>query len=162
MKALADRFWEKVVDVGTTGCWTWTASTSRGYGKIDVDGKTRIATHVALFLDTGRWPKKFVLHKCDNPACVRPDHLYEGTRKQNGTDAVTRGRTSRGEHRWSAKLSAKDVEVIRAAPYYRGLQRALAKRYGVGESAISLIRSGVKWPHATGPISKTDRRQKAA
>lgn len=100
---LAERFWEKVDKAGPTPdhrpelgpCWIWTAGRDRhGYGQINVgpehgaDGAPR----VAFFLAEGRWPTPCCLHHCDNPACVRRDHLFEGTRADNNRDMARKGR----------------------------------------------------------------------
>jgi hypothetical protein len=90
MKRLEDRFWEKVL-VGDD-CWGWIASkNSNGYGKIlvrlELKWHSLIASRVSWFLSTGEWPSKFILHKCDNPACIRFSHLFQGTQNDNVKDA---------------------------------------------------------------------------
>ncbi len=85
------RFWAKVDKSGD--CWLWTASTdTRGYGKIGDNGRTLVATRVSWFLEHGEWPTLFVCHHCDNPRCVRPSHLFEGTARDNAQDCKRKGR----------------------------------------------------------------------
>lgn len=89
---LADRFWRFVEKSG--GCWLWLGSRiPAGYGHIKVSGRTVMAHRVAFELthgpiEDGLW----VLHRCDNPSCVNPAHLYTGDRAQNMKDAHERGR----------------------------------------------------------------------
>lgn len=82
------------------GCLEWIAyRMPKGYGQINVDGRVRLATHVAWFLAHGYWPAKglFVCHKCDNPPCVDADHLFLGTLQDNVDDAVQKGRMQSGD-----------------------------------------------------------------
>lgn len=87
-----DRFWSKVNK--TDGCWLWIASRhKKGYGQFKLDGKMRKAHRVAWELTYGPIPPdKNVCHTCDNPPCVRPDHLFLGTNGDNVRDAVKKGR----------------------------------------------------------------------
>lgn len=90
---LAERFWEKVEK--TDGCWLWTASlTNKGYGEFRLNEPSPILAHrVAYELAHGPIPPGlFVCHHCDNPPCVRPDHLFLGTQKDNAQDMVRKGR----------------------------------------------------------------------
>jgi hypothetical protein len=95
-RTLTDRFWEKVdVPFGATDedCWEWTAGTTKlGYGRINVNGESKYATHVAWFLKHGSWPVLPILHKCDYPQCINPSHLFEGTRSDNHRDMCSKGR----------------------------------------------------------------------
>lgn len=86
---IADRFWPKVQK--TDVCWLWIGATSAGYGRI---GRGRAKDHeVSWELHNGPVPHGlWVLHKCDNPPCVRPDHLFLGTQSDNMKDAEAKGR----------------------------------------------------------------------
>lgn len=98
-KTLAERFWPKVVQ--SPKCWVWIGATvnSEGRGQLAATGEAKgsgrkrsvLATHVAWFLRYGVWPKLHLLHACDNPACVRWSHLYEGTEADNRRDLTARG-----------------------------------------------------------------------
>ena len=98
---LSKKFWRKVAKRSGNQCWEWLASKATtefngGYGKMTmlIGGKyrTKQATHVAWFLEYGRWPKNLVCHRCDNPGCVRVSHLFEGTYSDNAKDAYRKGR----------------------------------------------------------------------
>jgi hypothetical protein len=82
------RFWSKVHI--SDGCWEWKGC--RSYGSISVEGKVRRAPRVMWYLRHGSWPKLDILHSCDNPPCVNPAHLSEGTKKENAQQAVERKR----------------------------------------------------------------------
>jgi hypothetical protein len=92
---LFKRFWNKVL-LGDD-CWEWTAWTKEGgYGMLDVringEWKHKVASIVSWFLHTGEWPTLQVLHKCDNPPCVRFSHLFLGTQLENVRDCIAKGR----------------------------------------------------------------------
>lgn len=86
------RFWSKVNK--TEGCWLWTASgTDDGYGQLKFKGKRHYAHHLSVMLSGREIPAGMaVCHTCDNPPCVRPDHLFVGTLSDNQKDSVKKGR----------------------------------------------------------------------
>jgi hypothetical protein len=103
---------------------------------------TPIGIHTSFF--KGRVPDGMVVrHKCDNPACVNPDHLELGTHADNVADRDARGRTARGE-RLHAKLTEDDVLRIRADSRSH---RAIGADYGVAHSTVGNIKRGRKWSH---------------
>ena len=138
--------------VTETGCWIWFAShTKIGYGLFSYkDGnrqRARVAHRVSWEHFRGPIPKGLmVCHKCDVKACVNPDHLFLGTDRDNALDKFKKGRAiiTRGSKVWSAKLTDDDVRYIRST---NETGRALAKKYGIGEVAISHIRNGRTWKH---------------
>jgi hypothetical protein len=93
--AFEDRFWSRVDK--TDGCWLWTGWTSRfGYGRIKRDNRECLTHRVSWELTNGPIPDGMcVLHRCDVPACVRPDHLFLGTKTDNAADRTAKGRTHR-------------------------------------------------------------------
>lgn len=148
-------FWARVAK--GDGCWLWTGRVNRdGYGTIK---NTRGARPVMIMAHRFAWEAArgqipaglFVLHHCDNPPCVRPDHLYTGTDVDNSRDKVSRGRQSRllGEANCAARLTETLVREIFAARGRIG-QSELGRRYGVDRKAISHIFTGYNWSHVTG------------
>jgi hypothetical protein len=94
MSTLRERFRAKIFKSGE--CWLFTGYCNQeGYGRIKVQGRLRQASHVAWFLKYGVWPTKQLNHTCDNPACIKIGHMYEGTQKENIADMLARGRESR-------------------------------------------------------------------
>ena len=87
------RFWDKINK--TDSCWIWSASTTRGYGRLMIKKNVTIAAHrYSAMLHFGMFDSRLlVLHKCDNPACVNPEHLFLGTEKDNMVDMVSKGRS---------------------------------------------------------------------
>lgn len=154
-RPLFNRFWEKVNIVeDPTSCWPWIAGKDKGgYGQIWVSEKIRRAraNRVAWFLMARKWPKKCVLHKCDNPACVRPFHLFLGTHKDNADDRARKGRSARnvnpqpGEKNGNAKLNSSQVLEIRSRYAAGEKQVPLAKEFGVSQVLISRIILGEAW-----------------
>lgn len=125
------------------GCWEWTASRDTGgYGAFGIDGKLKRAHRVAFELTKGAIPDGFcVLHRCDNPGCVNPAHLWVGTVADNMADKAAKGRIS-------AKLTESGVVAIRRA-YERGgvSQQQLAQEYSVTQTLISHIVNRTIWRH---------------
>ena len=139
--SLEDRFWSKVQKAGHNDCWPWIgAKRPRGYGVISKNGKQVSATHVSLEIDGRPVPKgAWALHKCDNPNCVNPNHLYIGTAKENSRDAVVRERIKR-------KLTKEQALEI----YKSGKDACkLASEYGVSEGMVYHIKTGRKWRYIT-------------
>ena len=120
---LIDRFWKKVRKTAEAGCWLWTGSTIKGgYGTIKVNGVVMLAHRVSWILAGRELPGSlWVLHDCDTPPCVNPDHLFLGTHQDNVDDKVQKGRSHRptGEKNPSAKLTRKQVEEIRVSLHDR-------------------------------------------
>lgn len=144
---LADRFWRHIRK--SEGCWVWTgAHDQRGYGQMGRDGKTVRSTRVAWELHHGPVPDGlWVLHRCDNPPCVRPDHLFLGTSRDNHNDMWKKGRgkTARipGELHPSAALSNTQARDLRARWAAGGVtQTALAREYGTSLRVVNAIVRG--------------------
>lgn len=147
-----DRFWRKVQK--GPDCWEWTASKDTGgYGQFWLKGQTHPwkASRVAYLLTYHDPGQMHVLHRCDNPACVRPDHLFLGTHLDNIRDRTSKGRGrnngGRGEKNANARLTLPQViEIRQLYSAGRHTQTELAQSYGVGQTAISKIVRGEKWP----------------
>lgn len=131
-----------------TGCWDWTASKSKGYGQIMVGEKPQRAHRVSFEIFRGEVPDDLhVCHRCDNRACINPEHLFLGTNADNTADKVAKGRQHRlrGTAHGMAKLTEADVLTIRSATH--ATDPELAARYGVGPEAISAVRHRRNWKH---------------
>jgi hypothetical protein len=143
-----DVFWTRVRKGG--GCWEWAGHVnSHGYGMFCVKGKSLTAHRLSYIYTYGAIPEGLsVLHHCDNPLCVRPDHLWLGTQLDNLADmkAKGRGRTPRGAESPRAKLTWDQVSEIRTRYRNGGVtQKQLGREYGVNPSVISLIIHDKQW-----------------
>ena len=151
-KSIINRFWLKVDKTDT--CWNWTASLIHsGYGRFTINGITWSAHRVSWIIHNGNIPKDnnycgtmFVLHKCDNPKCVNPDHLFIGTCADNHKDMVKKGRAPIGETVGTSRFTDTQIRVIRT--YYPAItQMKLAEIFGTQQSAISKIILRKTWKH---------------
>lgn len=133
------------------GCWEWLASKNpKGYGKCRLGDKNYLAHRLSFSFFNGPIPEgDFVLHRCDNPSCVNPAHLFLGTAKDNSNDRDAKGRVAHGEAHVCAKLTEHDVADIRSK---RGIvkQAELAAKYGVSLTVISFIMTGRTWRRTGG------------
>lgn len=147
--ANADRFWLHVDK--TDSCWNWTGSTRPyGYGRFQNSGIAYLAHRYSFALINGPIPDgMLVCHHCDNPRCVRPDHLFLGTTLDNVKDKIEKGRGYGGEAHYRAKLTQDDIRAIRAAkpdnPYRH--HRAVARMFNVSHCTIARIWRGQGWKH---------------
>lgn len=153
----AAAFWEKLAG-GGIGCWEWPGRRNHdGYGIHYYARTSRMAHRIAYTLSFGPIVSgHFICHKCDNPACCRPDHLFAGTHSDNMKDMAAKKRGSwitrpdlvpRGERNVNAKLDRRAVfEILR-------LRRAgtrvtdLAKQFGISVRTIHRITHGKAWQH---------------
>lgn len=152
----AERFWKNVRRGGPDECWLWTAGRTRqGYGKftvrVGVNKERTLGAHrVAWRLTHGRDPVGLLCHKCDNPPCCSPAHLYEGTVQTNNSDRHLRGRDPRGEVHGRARLTDDLVRQIRAAyqPQSRSAgPAALARRFALPVGTVRNIVYRLTWSH---------------
>lgn len=154
MASLEERFWNKVNKQGPfiirSRCWIWTgAKFTHGYGAFYPKNKT-VSTHRFSYeLNIGLIPKgMMVCHRCDNPQCIRPSHLFIGSGSDNTRDMISKGRSKRSGEDCNAikKLSNKKVREIRER-YKWGNGIALSKEYGVSRPTISAVVNKKRWSH---------------
>lgn len=152
----AERFWDKVDRRGDDECWEWTASKiPSGYGAFRHKGKTLTASRVAWKLTNGPIPDgehygtTCVCHKCDNPACCNPGHLFLGTQQDNIADMFEKGRDNRarGIRHGMSKLTDTDVRLIKIWLGLGYFQQEIADAFGVCQVNISSIKLGNTWRH---------------
>jgi hypothetical protein len=143
---------EARVKPNPTGCLEWTgAKIKDGYGMIKVGGVSTLAHRFSYERHVSAIPSdRKVLHTCDNPSCVNPDHLFLGTDQDNVDDmfAKGRGRKASGEAHGRTKLTETDVLAIKSDPRK---YRDIATAFGIGKSTVGYIKSGKNWPHVRLP-----------
>jgi hypothetical protein len=143
------RFWAKVDRAGD--CWLWTASRrGDGYGAFQVESQRQISAHrYSYLLNHGPIPEGMVvMHSCDQPLCVNPDHLSLGTNLANQRDAARKGRKRPGIKNHNAKLSEEQVLELRARYEAGGIsQKDLAAEYGISHALVSFIVTRKAWKH---------------
>ena len=125
------RFWQQTQKGKDDECWLWTGASQKNYGTFTVDGKLVRSHRFSWTLHRGPIPQGLeVLHQCDNPRCVNPNHLFIGSHRDNMQDCVSKARNEQ-------KLTAAAVAAIKSK-YAQGKtsQRKLAAEYGVKQAAI--------------------------
>lgn len=147
-KGVVTRFMGYVDQEGEDGCWRWTGYKKRGYGALKMFGRFWLAHRLSYELFNGSIPGgKMVCHRCDQPDCVNPGHLFLGVAMDNMQDKIAKGRhrgARSGSRHHFAKLTDWQVEEIRALI---GVctNREIARSYGVSEAMISNIKTGKRW-----------------
>lgn len=148
-----NNFWKYVYK--TEHCWFWIGCVAgkRGYGKLTVGKRTVPAHRLSWEIHFGKIPAgQYVCHKCDTRQCVRPDHLFLGTNRENQCDIWDKGgllnsvKRVRGERSLHSKLTAEQVLNIRSE-YKKGNGEQLAKKYGVRGQSINDIVRRKSWTH---------------
>ena len=169
-EGLEQRLQDKIIVVAS-GCWEWQGCrNSQGYGSVRFNRRWQRAHRVFWQIFRGTIPRKMcVCHKCDNPSCVNPEHLWLGTIAENNQDKINKGRLAvspTGNESWSrqhldriarganagqAKITEAQVKEIINRAIAGEKYREIAKDYPVTESAISAIMQGNTWMHIKRP-----------
>ncbi len=148
-EGFAEYFWNKAVK-GDDGCWRWRGIDKKGrYGKILV-GETKYQTHrLSWILTHNVEPTLLILHHCDHPSCINPEHLYEGTDADNSRDKVMRDRMNplKGEQHPKSKLTDAKVRDIKQELKQGIPWNVLSEKYGVVKGSIGHIAAGRSWKH---------------
>lgn len=142
-RPLAERFWEKVEMIPFHDCWEWAARKDRfGYGVMHVNGSTQLAHRICYEMLNPNFNKKLsVCHTCDNPGCVRPEHLFLGSHKENMWDREDKGR---GRNKKSFSFE-KAEEVRRLYKTKKFSQQKLSEMFGCTQANIGFIVRNVIW-----------------
>ena len=142
-KEVQKRLLDRVEYVGD--CWLSTRGGVGEYTTICLSRTFYLTHRVAYWVYHEDPQDGVVCHKCDNPKCINPDHLFLGTQEDNMNDMANKGRACRGENQHMSKLTEEQVRCIKY--HESGFQSEIAERYGVGQATISGIRSGKRWRH---------------
>lgn len=146
-----EKFWSSVDKSGE--CWLWTKGRiSSGYGEFCTNRGTYYAHRVSYALAKGDPGKLFVMHSCDNPPCVNPDHLSIGTCRDNSFDAWDKGRLPHppimlGEKNPWSKITEAQVREIRTLREGGMILRLIAERYGLSIATTQKIATRQAWTH---------------
>lgn len=147
-----EKFQENFIPEPNSGCWIWLGyCLKNGYGKsfLKIDNRVhRLAHRVSWILYKNSIPKDMILHKCDNRICVNPDHLFEGTAKDNTKDMLNKNRMAKGEGHGNTLLKYEQILEIREL-YKTGnyTQYKLSEIYNVTQSCISQIIRKRNWKY---------------
>lgn len=155
------RFWAKVDKEHPSGCWMWLGCRGKyndGYGSISFDGRIIITSRFSWFIHFGAPPDDLcVLHTCDTPGCVRPDHLFLGTQQDNARDRCAKGRQAKqkGSANANARLTEDGVRYLRqhykpGYPYHPGNIQELADKFGITVGQVWNIARRKQWTHLAG------------
>lgn len=149
---IRERFDSKWKRDANTGCWLWTASTAgKGYGQFRIPGtrKNIYAHRLSFELFKGALPKgAHIMHSCDTPRCVNPDHLSIGSPLENARDMRDKDRHLNGERNAKAKLTQEQVLAIKTLLAHSGLsQKTIAGLFGIKQMEVSRIKRGERWAH---------------
>lgn len=156
-KSTVERFWGKVDIRGDNECWPWllckTPPYGRhkgGYGRFTINGRQSRANRVALIIATGEdRASELACHRCDNPACCNPNHLFWGSTLENNRDCRAKGRyrhrAASGQENGKAKLLASQVDYIRLLLDAGYKPKEIGAWYGVTRSTIGDIKTGRCW-----------------
>lgn len=136
--------------VSESGCWEWTKSFQgnlRNVGQIRVNGKTRKASRLSYEINVGAIPVGLcVLHRCDNPKCINPDHLFIGTHKDNVQDMIAKRRGLVGHKNGASVLTDDNVREIRNLAGYFS-DRCIADKFDISPITVFDIRHKRTWGH---------------
>jgi hypothetical protein len=157
MVPVAERLWRRVEKLAT-GCWEFTGSKNRkGYGTLGNNNTTAMAHRVSWQSVNGDIPVgMLVLHRCDNPPCVNPDHLFLGTNQDNMDDMTAKGRRVIGERSPRSKLTAAKVIEIRRRRDAGERTEDLAAEFGVSSAGLYSAAVGLTWRHLQMPLRQPD------
>lgn len=146
------RFYSKVILPNDDGCMIWSAGKdSWGYGHLNINKSMAKAHRLSYELHYGEIPNGLlVLHKCDNPPCVAPEHLFLGTTLDNTKDCISKGRFTKpriGENNPVSKLNVEAIRDIRKRLSNGETQQSIAKFYKISHATIYYVKNNKTWAH---------------
>lgn len=154
LATLEARFWIRVNKNAPNGCWLWIGSKNpHGYGTLSIKKVHTLAHRKSWEMAHGPIPKGSgyhgvcVLHRCDTPACVNPSHLFLGSVKDNHDDMASKGRRPIGSRHPNSKITEDDVREIRKRLARGESGVAVARRFNLAVTNISMIRNRHTWSH---------------
>lgn len=152
---LSERLWSRIDK--NRDCWEWVGPLNlHGYGQLKYRNRMYQAHRLAWELTNGPIPDNlFVCHKCDNPVCCRPDHLFLGTHADNMADMVAKGRARKGSDVYVSKLEEIDIPIIRELHAQGAKVPSIARKYNVKSNAIRRIIEGKTWKHIVSDVGIT-------
>ncbi len=143
-------------------CWEWTGAKSRfGHGRIKLNGKLHSPHRIVYQMLVGNIPENYlVCHRCDNPSCVNPRHLFVGTHSDNMKDCAAKGRLNsqlnaasfQGAKHPNAKLTDEKVREIRLRAANGEPKKRLAREFGVHKSIIQKVIQRKRWAHVSDSV----------
>lgn len=154
------KFWGRVRK--TDGCWIWTGfQNEHGYGRVRFNGKMTLSNRISWMIHHGDIASKMcVCHRCDNPQCVNPSHLFLGTQVENIADRQAKGRQASGDRSGartrpdlvprgerSGRTTLKNADVLEIRRLWAGghPQKAIAAQFGISRNGVSCIVNGKRW-----------------
>jgi hypothetical protein len=148
-KMSQERFFQKIKK--TEACWIWTGRKNwKGYGEVKCNNKSYKSHRLSWIIHFGCIPEKMcILHKCDNPCCVNPNHLFLGTHQDNMIDMFQKGRGNRafGTRVTPSKLNEEKVRSLRN-DFYSGMKRDdILMKYSISKRAMYLVAKRITWKH---------------
>lgn len=145
---ITEKFWNKVLISPFHDCWEWLGNRRPdGYGRFQFDKQLYLAHRLAYEIENGSLELGlYVCHKCDNPGCVRPEHLFAGTPRDNVIDMIKKGRNRkpRGIDHYRSKLTHDQIILIRNSD---SSNRKLAKEFKVSSHSIFCVKNKKTWKH---------------
>ena len=155
---ILDRFWAKVKK--SDGCWEWTAyKNEKGYGRFlwpkSGHRSMMMAHRFSYIVHYGAFDESlFILHKCDNPSCVNPEHLFTGTHQDNVRDMLEKGRDTQ------RKLTESDVIKIRGLAENGTPSLEISRMYNIDKAHAWAVTRGKSWPLVGGYIVPRTYKQR--
>lgn len=146
-----NRFFSHIERIPFSECWIWTGATTKGYGQATYNKQHGYAHRISWEIHNNSkiQPGKVCCHKCDEPLCVNPNHLFIGDHKDNVNDKIQKGRhrhgTLSGEQNGFSKVTKEIVEEIKLLKAKGLTVRQIAEKIGISKSNVWLVATNKTW-----------------